>query len=153
MANHLLEGENQGDALLQTAQNRRKCGLPAETDRFLYERAILPMVLYGAIVWGKAIECKRNLAQLQRVQRLMALGITGTARTTSTDSLEVLAGLMPIQFRIQERAVCQLYNTMSDPDVNQRIRVAQVLEEHDAATTHTSGIQWARTCWEHCGLK
>ena len=84
-----------------------KWGLRSETARFVYERAVLPMILYGAIVWGRAIQTKNELRKLSRVQKLATLSMTGALRTSALDSLQVLTGMLPIQFKIEERAALQ----------------------------------------------
>ncbi|KAJ3639588.1 hypothetical protein Zmor_002939 [Zophobas morio] len=61
------------------------------------------IVPYGASIWWKAIEIKRNADGLRRLQRRMALRISAGYRTTSTDALLVVAGMPPIELTVEER--------------------------------------------------
>ena len=72
---------------------RTKWGLPPEATKFLYERAILPIVQYGAIVWGPVLQYRYAEKDLQKVQRLAGLSITGALRTTSNEALNILADI------------------------------------------------------------
>ena len=92
-------------------------GLPSEATKFLYERAILPIILYGSIVWCKTIEQKTAQKELQKVQRIAALCITGAMKTSANDTLNILAGLKPIHLVVAERAAMQLHNILANPEL------------------------------------
>ena len=64
-------------------------------------------------------------------------------RTTATDSLLVLAGLLPIQFGIEERVVMQLFNVLSDSMLRDRLRIDEMLENHMDLEVHESSLQIA----------
>ena len=129
-----------------SAVSRIKWGLPAESGKFIYQHAILPMLLYGAIVWANVIDQRSLVTLLRRTQRLMCLAITRAPRTTATDSLEVLCGLAPIQLVIEERAICQLYGILADRDLTRKLQIEETLRVHENKKTHFSPLQWTKAC-------
>ena len=58
---------------------------------------------YAVEIWHSALEVKKYDAQLTRVQRRMALGITCAYRTVSTPVLLVLGRVIPIKIMAKER--------------------------------------------------
>lgn len=62
----------------------------------LYRAVFLPQLLYGARFWATAICTSKQVAILNRIQRRALLGITSAYRTVSTDALQVLAGVLPL---------------------------------------------------------
>ena len=64
--------------------------------------AILPLLLYGAPVWTKAIETESDKLKLKRVQRLVNIKIGKACRTVSNEALCALTGLTPIIIKIEE---------------------------------------------------
>ena len=130
-----------------------KWGLRSETARFVYERAVLPMILYGTIVWGRAIKNKKQLIKLSRVQKLATLAMTGAFRTSALDTLQVLTGMKPIQFRIEERASIQLFKLAKDKDLADRVNFWETLDSHNSSIIHESSIQWAEECFATTKIK
>ena len=76
----------------------------------MYKGEILPLLLYGAPVWIEALEKECNKTVYNRVQRLINIKITKAFRTTSSEALCTLTGLIPIVIRVEEAA--KLYNIM-----------------------------------------
>ena len=72
-------------------------GLTPNITRWLYTAVVRPILLYGVLVWWPALDKVTYVKVLQRVQRSAALAISGALRTTSTETLEVLLMLMPLQ--------------------------------------------------------
>jgi len=70
----------------------------------IYKGGILPLLLYGAPVWIKAIEKDSYKSKLARVQRLLNIKIAKACRTVSNVALCILTGLTPIAIKIEERA-------------------------------------------------
>jgi hypothetical protein len=68
---------------------------------------ILPLLLYGAPVWKKAIDKVSYKLKLVRVQRLTNIKIAKAHRTVSNETLCILTGLTPITIKIEEAV--QLY--------------------------------------------
>ena len=131
-----------------------KWGLRSETSHFIYQRVILPTILYGASVWGSAVLTKSLLALLRRIQRLAALRITGTLRTSATDAIMVLAGLIPIETLIEERGALFYYTICSRPELRLRLEPRRVLNLHDSLASHNdTSIQWSRNCFWSSGFR
>mgnify|MGYP003623288889 FL=1 len=82
-------------------------GLGHKSLKTIYEGAIIPMIVYGAPVWGDALNKLANLRKLQRVQRLINIKMIKGYRTISFDTSCVIAGVPPIGVLIEEKI--QLY--------------------------------------------
>ncbi|XP_035217509.1 uncharacterized protein LOC118190839, partial [Stegodyphus dumicola] len=78
-------------------------------------------VTYAAAVWAHPMQ-SRKVKHLYTIQRPFALGITRAYRTTSSDAINVLAGLLPLHIRVKEEAarqfVLQLKRPVSFDEVN-----------------------------------
>jgi ribonuclease HI len=83
-------------------------GLTHEKLKTVYKVAILPIRLYGAPVWIEAFEFKYIKLKYIRVLRLMNIKITKQFRTTSSQTLCILAGTIPINIKAKE--VVKQYN-------------------------------------------
>ena len=79
-------------------------GLKHAALKTIYTGGILPLLLYGAPVWGKAMDKACYKLKLVRVQRLINIKIAKAYRTVSNDALCILTGLTPIDIKIQEAA-------------------------------------------------
>ena len=124
---------------------KSRWGLQSETIKFIYERAILPIIFYGAIVWCKILDQASVQKNLQKVQRLAALNITGGAKTTANDTLNILAGLKPLHIAVAERAAMQLHNIYANPDLKKRLDIDKFLTQHEQKRQHESSLQKANT--------
>jgi len=58
---------------------------------WLYAAIVRPILLYGNIVWWPSLEKNCNLRILHKIQRSAELCISGALRTTSTETLDLLA--------------------------------------------------------------
>jgi hypothetical protein len=68
----------------------------------VYTGGILPLLLYGASIWRKAIYKVSYKSKLVRVQKLRNIKIAKPYRTVSNGALCILTGLTPIAIKIQE---------------------------------------------------
>jgi hypothetical protein len=68
---------------------------------------ILPLLLYGAPVWKKALDKVSYRSKLIRAQRLINIKIAKAYRTVSNEALCILTGLTPIAIKIE--VASQLY--------------------------------------------
>lgn len=125
---------------------RRRFGLPGKTHKFIYQRAIIPLITYGAIVWGYAIDQNENTKMLTRVNRIASLGCTGLLRTTATSTVQVIAGLKPLVNRLYEIIGMSFFNIESNPDLRDRLHWDYYNEVHLETTTHKSPIHYASCC-------
>ena len=69
----------------------------------IFQMAIIPMMYYGASVWGKIIEKPSSLAPLEKVTRQFGIFILGCLRTTSYACTYLLSGIRPPHLEIPER--------------------------------------------------
>jgi len=77
-------------------------GLKHEALKTIYTGGILPLLLYGAPVWLKAIENGRYKSKLVRVQRLINIKTAKAYRTVSNEDLCILTGLTPNRHKNRE---------------------------------------------------
>jgi len=69
----------------------------------LYRTCILLIALYGFNLWFfKGAPIIRNINKLKRMQRKAALWITGAFQTSPSDSIEAIAGLIPITLHMHK---------------------------------------------------
>ncbi|XP_047028061.1 uncharacterized protein LOC124636164 [Helicoverpa zea] len=79
-------------------------GLHPEVIRSIYTAAVEPVILYAASAWAPAAKKVGVQKLLNSVQRGFAQKLCGAYRTVSLHSALVLAGLLPLDLRIQEAA-------------------------------------------------
>lgn len=82
---------------------RRKWGNRTTTLKTIYERAIIPMLLYAAEVWGESAKSAINKKTLRTVERPFLLAITRAYKTAPTAALGVVAGCVPLYIRATGR--------------------------------------------------
>ena len=70
----------------------------------MYSSTIEPMLLYGCSIWCPVTVQVRAAAILRSTQRLIALMMLRTFKSTSTEACLILSGLLPIDLRIAELA-------------------------------------------------
>ena len=68
----------------------------------IYTGVILPLLLYGAPLWINALTKASYKIKLTRVQRLINIWIAKSYRTVSNETLCMITGLTPIDFKIEE---------------------------------------------------
>ena len=64
--------------------------------------AVGSIILYAAPVWGGVMVKEKYRQMLLRVQRKLALRISSTYHTVSTEATQVLAELIPIDLQVRE---------------------------------------------------
>lgn len=80
-------------------------GTKRENLMTLYRGVFLPRVAYGVSLWVHAAGSEGNKKRLHRLQRRVLLGLTCAYRTTSTDALQVLAGVLPLDLELKWIAI------------------------------------------------
>ena len=75
-------------------------GTSPKVTSWLYTAVIRPIISYAAIVWWPRVQLKSVQRQLNKIQRLACLYITGCVRTTPTVVLEILNRLVPLHLHI-----------------------------------------------------
>lgn len=79
-------------------------GLHPEIIRSIYTAVVEPIIMYAAGVWAPATNKLCVQKQLNAVQRGFAQKLCRAYRTVSLNSALVLAGILPLDLRIQEAA-------------------------------------------------
>ncbi|XP_045457894.1 uncharacterized protein LOC123668146 [Melitaea cinxia] len=79
-------------------------GLHPEVIRTIYRAVVEPVILYAAAVWAPAVDKLGVRKQLNVVQRGFAQKLCRAYRTTSLNSVLLLAGILPLDLRVREAA-------------------------------------------------
>lgn len=87
----------------------RTWGLSPKSFIWLYTMVVLPLLSYGAVVWWRKASQVSVSAELNHVQRLALLCISGAMSTTPTAALEILLGFEPLDIRIEAVARAELH--------------------------------------------
>ncbi|CAK1578891.1 unnamed protein product [Parnassius mnemosyne] len=80
-------------------------GLNPEIIRTIYIAVVEPIVMYAASVWASAANKHKVKKQLDMVQRGFVQKVIKSYRTVSLHSALLLAGLLPLDLRVQEAAL------------------------------------------------
>ncbi|XP_035223489.1 uncharacterized protein LOC118196182 [Stegodyphus dumicola] len=91
-----------------------KWGLNPHIQKVLFTTVVEKIVTYAAAVWAHPMQ-SRKIKHLSTIQRPFALGITRAYRTTSSDAINVLAGLLPLHIRVEEEAARQIVLQLKRP--------------------------------------
>ena len=86
-----------------TKSAKLQWGLGHKALHTIYRGAIIPILTYGAPVWGEALNKKKNLKKYQRVQRLINIKIAKAFKTISYEASCVMASVPPIGITVQEK--------------------------------------------------
>lgn len=76
-------------------------GLQPKVIHWLYEAIVRPILCYGCHVWHHRTKIKTIKDELEHVQRMALLGITGVMKSTPTKALEVMLSVLPIDLFIE----------------------------------------------------
>lgn len=88
---------------------RGNWGLYENTTTTLYKAVFLARMAYASSVWAIGSLKKRvPRNSVLSAQRIPLIGITKAFRTTSTDALAVLAGVLPLDLELLERAKIEM---------------------------------------------
>ena len=66
---------------------------------------MFPTLFYAAPVWSPAVRHLSRLAPLDRVIRHSAIASFGLLRTVSHSASQMMAGFLPAEFQLRQRAV------------------------------------------------
>ncbi|KAJ8967337.1 hypothetical protein NQ317_007982 [Molorchus minor] len=73
-----------------------RVGGPSSSKRLLLYNVVASTMLYGAEVWHSSLRIKAYKALMDKTQRKALLGVAGAYRTTSTEALQVITGIPPL---------------------------------------------------------
>ncbi|KAJ8965282.1 hypothetical protein NQ314_004245 [Rhamnusium bicolor] len=107
---------------LVTALNRLmpNSGGPRASRRKILGSVAHSVVLYGAEVWGDALNKQTHHNKLKKLQRRVALRVCGAYRTTSLEAALVISGIIPIKYQVEER--CYIYDAREGEQTRNEIR-------------------------------
>jgi len=84
---------------------REKWGIKRHITEVLYDAVALPIITYGSVGWYDKTSHSMIRRSLLATQRALLLLLTKACRTTSTASLQIIAGKPPLELEIIKRGV------------------------------------------------
>ena len=98
---------------------RNKYGLDDRALELIIKGAILPVITYGCSVFWEAIDRKFFIRPLEQLQRQLGLRLIKGYKTLSTDAVNIVANMVPIDLYLKSRAVQyfvknQIWNELTD---------------------------------------
>lgn len=82
----------------------KKWGLSPRMTLWSYKAIIRPMITYASLVWWPITKLKTAQMQLNKLQRLACLSITGAITTCPTAAMEALIRLTLLHIQVQKEA-------------------------------------------------
>ncbi|XP_058978632.1 uncharacterized protein LOC109613882 [Musca domestica] len=79
-------------------------GLKPHIIRWIYESVVRPILTYGALVWWHSLRKITFSKNIDKVQRVASLLITGAVRSTPQSALDTLLNLKPLGLFVEELA-------------------------------------------------
>jgi len=79
-------------------------GLPSKAILWIYEAVIRPMMSHGCVVWWPRLDIARARKEIDEIQRLVCICVTGAMRTTATAAMEALLYVPLIQTIVKAKA-------------------------------------------------
>lgn len=86
--------------------------------RWMYTMMVRPIITYGAIAWGKRANLITARKELEKIQRLACVCITGSMRSCPTAAMEVLLELTPLHIVVENVAQKTLVRLCDNKSVN-----------------------------------
>lgn len=96
----IIKSEKRTPALTRIILN---IGGPSSNKRAVLCSVVQSILLYGATIWHHVVKFKTYSIILSRTQRKLLLRVASAYQTASTISLEVILGIIPIDFMNQEK--------------------------------------------------
>jgi len=115
----------------------------------LYRGVFLPRIGYGASFWAHAASSRISRQKLGKLQRRILVGLTSAYRTTSTDALQVLAGVLPLDLELKMMATKE-----DSRQLPERVRRAttnaayeQAVDEWQERWSNSQKGRWTHSCF------
>ncbi len=83
---------------------KQKFGLNSKALETIYKGAILPTISYCSSVWYESLDRKYVIKPLASLQRQVGLRLCKAYKTVSTEAINILANLMPIDLYLKQTA-------------------------------------------------
>ncbi|CAH2211764.1 jg20073, partial [Pararge aegeria aegeria] len=113
-------------------------GLHPQIIKIIYTAVVEPVVLYAASAWAPATKKLGVRKQLNFIQRSFAQKIAKAYRTVSSNSAMILAGILPLDLRVQESAALYMakrgvfHQLPGDRSIEVKLNYAEQQQEHPA---------------------
>lgn len=115
-------------------------GGPSRDRRRILASVAHSITLYAASTWAKAMQYHKYRAMLLKTQRKVALRVVAAYRTVSTEALQVVAGIPPLDLAAAERTEIYLRGLEQAKDARERM-----LEKWQSRWNEASVGRWT---WE-----
>ena len=112
-------------------------GLTPRSCKWIYEKAIRPILSYGSLVWINALQKKHNVNALAKVERLALRMISGAMPSTPTIGLNQLTNTTFINNYIEGEAAKSLIRVKASGNLSRENPVARKSQ----ITPHTYTIK------------
>ena len=86
-------------------------GLTPEMARWIYRMVIRPIIVYGALIWFKAVFTNKHRKTLERTQRFCLMQLGYCRAKTPVAALEVISNTIPLDLFILYDATCSFIRT------------------------------------------
>jgi len=84
-------------------------GTSPKVTHWIYTVVLRPMLCYAAVIWWARTQLITVKKQLEHLQRLACLYITGAKRTAPTAALEIITGIAPLTVHIKREAMAACF--------------------------------------------
>ena len=108
----------------------------------IYRAVFLPRICYASEIWHEAVRFKKAVKLLGSKQRRALLSMTGAYRTTSTDSLQVVAGQLPLDLEVQWSAVVKDFKSGRLTEAEKGERRESILDEWQTRWSGSEKGRW-----------
>nr|CAH7734770.1 unnamed protein product [Callosobruchus chinensis] len=119
-------------------------GGPSSNKRVLLHGVVQSIVLYGAPVWGKALQRKKYRMMVDRVQRKSLLRVASAYRTVSAAAVQVVTGTPPLSLLAEERRRVHIAGNGQIPSVRKAARQQTIREWQVIWEQNTETAQWTK---------
>lgn len=142
--------------------SRPSTGVSAKLMRQLYLAVALPKITYGIDVWyypptkpagyTKNVGSVAALRNLQKTQRIAALAITGTLRSSPNDYIDIHAGILPMELALLKACHNAMVRLLTLPDTHPLYQIIRTAKRHPP-TKHLSPINILLKRLQLCNIK
>ncbi|XP_065359422.1 uncharacterized protein LOC135953441 [Calliphora vicina] len=116
-------------------------GISPRNAKWLFDMVVKPILMYGALVWWKALSKSTYCGIIERILRISALMITGALRSTPSRALFVMMHWLPADLMAKQLAI------------NSAVRLSTVGAWRSSCTGHASilgGISYIPANIDYC---
>ncbi|EFA13619.2 Putative 115 kDa protein in type-1 retrotransposable element R1DM-like Protein [Tribolium castaneum] len=119
-------------------------GGPRDSKRKVLCSAVQNIVLYGAPVWEKALETKKQYTAIHKLQRKMLLRVASAFKTVSGLALQTVTGILPIDIMVQERSYMNQHRLEDKKQTEISARERSLKQWENRWMRETNKTQWTK---------